>query len=265
MTILWLRDFRSETDICVCRNLSHHWVIPVILQNGFVTVKFEVSFIKLRNGHECWRCFKYLSWAICLFQASACSFQRTATKHNGQRGGGCTWSGESKAGGDCGWIKPFILKAASSTPTFPPKQNSFIPPLQAASLSILCIPRSCAQGKACRTGSMLAPTAMALAASVGGEETSLSGVDVTGSQSTQTRKTTRTWIVFQLLSNTRAQLYLTTEPLGGEGLHIKDFATSLSWHYYFRACHPELGTCRFKDRQTDERTAREQTTAHLPD
>lgn len=92
--------------------------------------------------------------------------------------------------------KAFHSESSSSTPTFPPKQNSFIPPLKLlvwwkayryyATREVL---RKSAA--VCRTGSMLASTAMPLADSVGGEETSLSGVDVTGSQSTQTRKTTR--------------------------------------------------------------------------
>jgi hypothetical protein len=132
------------------------------------------------------------------------------------------WRGESEERG-CGWIKSFILKAASSTPTFPPKQNSFIPPIPCLPAPPSCLYRYASRGQLCARRSKLqnrinAGLGMPLAAGVGGGETSLSCVDVTGSQSTQ--EATRSWSLFQLSSNTRALLCLSTGPVG-EGLSYK--------------------------------------------
>jgi len=138
-----------------------------------------------------------------------------------------------------------------------------------ASLSILCIPRAPLRKTAatCRTGSMRVPTAKPPAAGVGGGQTSLSSVDVTGSQSTQTRKRTRSWSFFQLSGNTRAPQYLSTGLQGGEGLSYKRLCHFVTLELIFsslivsvRDFEPYERT----DRRTNERKNKQKENKRLP-
>lgn len=138
-----------------------------------------------------------------------------------------------------------------------------------ASLSILCMPRAPLRKTAetCRTGSMRVPTAMPPAAGVGGGETGLSSVDVTGSQSTQTRKRTRSWSFFHLSGNTRAPQYLSTGLQGGEGLSYKRLCHFVTLELIFsslivsvRDFEPYERT----DRRTNERKNKQKENKRLP-
>lgn len=135
-----------------------------------------------------------------------------------------------------------------------------------ASLSILCIPRAPLRKTAatCRTDQCGVPTAMPpAAAGVGGGETGLSSVDVTGSQSTQTRKRTRSWSFFRLSGNTRAPQYLSTGLQGGEGLSYKRLCHFVTLELIFSSLIVSVRDFEPYG-QTDGRTNRRRTNDCLP-